>query len=156
MGSEFGQCIPTVQIPRMAWDTARVAAMLREVSDASAPGPLGIPVAVWKALPEAWLGTLAAFFNAAEEEGRWPAGAAKAYVVLLPKVEGRCQPCDLRPITVQDLMWRVWARGTLATWRERLEREVLDAAMFGFRPGQGTRQVGQLLGDLLVVCRRRL
>ena len=52
-------------------------------------------------------------------------------------------------------MWRVWARGTLATWRERLEMEVLDAAMFGFRPGQGTRHVGQLLGDLLVVCRRR-
>ena len=32
---------------------------------------------------------------------------------------------------------------------------MFDAAMFGFRPGQGTRQVGQLLGDLLVLCRRR-
>ena len=50
-----------------------------------------------------------------------PAGATKAYVVLLPKVEGRCQPSDLWPITVQDLMWRVWAREKLATWRERLE-----------------------------------
>ena len=155
LASEFGQHIPVVAWSRAPWTSSRVQQVLASMREAAAPGPLGIPLAVWKSMPEAWLAALAQMFQLVEEEGRWPTAWVRAYVTMIPKAAGGSRPEDQRPITVLDLPYRVWAKGIVLHWTPTLQKAYLGDAAMGFRAQSGTTHVVQLLQDLMALQRRR-
>ena len=80
---------------------------------------------------------------------------AKAYVSMIPKASGGTRPCDQRPITVLDLLYRIWAKGVVLAWSPILQHCYLGQAAMGFRAGAGVLHVAQLLSDLMALQRRR-
>ena len=140
--------------PQLAWTAERVHATLCTMRAAAAPGPRGIPLSVWEALPLAFLGKVAALFTAVELGGAWPPELLRAYVTLIPKTAGGTRPQDQRPITVLDLMYRVWAKGTALAWAPVLQRRYLGPTTLGFRVQAGTMHLAQLLEDVIEYGRR--
>ena len=69
LASQFGPQIPTLAWPSPPWSVERVRRALSCLREGAAPGHLGIPIAVWKALPDPWLATLARFFTLLEAAG---------------------------------------------------------------------------------------
>ena len=109
--SQFYAYIPKMQWPTSPWDGDRVRAALSELREASSPGRLGIPIAVWRSLPSPWAEAVARLFTMVEQQGRWPSQWLDAYVVMIPKASGGSHPRDQRPITVLDVLYRVWSKG---------------------------------------------
>ena len=72
LASPFAAHIPVLEWPAPPWSGERVQLVLRRMREAAAPGSLGIPLAVWKALPEAWHEVVAKMLNLVEAEGVWP------------------------------------------------------------------------------------
>ena len=155
LASRFGQYIPSASWPRARWDGARVYRVLRGMREAAAPGYLGIPVAVWKSLPMTWYDAVARLFTLVEEEGRWPTEWLDAYIAMIPKAVGGTRPRDQRPITVLEVLYRVWSKGIILEWGSVLQRELLGPWAMGFRAGSGTLHLAQLLADLIQLQRRR-
>jgi hypothetical protein len=153
--SQFGDHIPVVEWPRQSWTAERVQQVFSSMREAAAPGQLGVPLAIWKSLPKEWLASLARLLTLVEEEGRWPAALAKAYVTMIPKAAGGSRPEDQRPITVLDLPYRVWAKGIVQEWKTTLHEAFLGDAALGFRAQSGTTHVAQLLQDLIALQVRR-
>ena len=65
---------------------------------------------------------VAALLRSVERLGRWPAGLARAEVVLLPKgvADVVLEPLQRRPITLLPVLYRLWARlrqREVARWR---------------------------------------
>ena len=155
LASEFGTHIPVVEWPRSPWTAERVRAVLTAMLEGAVPGPLGIPLAVWKSLPEAWHAALARLFHLVEAEGQWPSAWTTAYVTMIPKARGRSRPADQRPITVLDLLYRVWAKGVVQEWTPVLQGTYLGDAAMGFRAQSGTLHAVQLLQDLIALQAQR-
>ena len=59
LASEFGGRIPVVVWLRSAWMAERVHEVLASMRECAAQCSLGIPLAVWKTMPEAWHPALA-------------------------------------------------------------------------------------------------
>ena len=63
-----------------------------------------------------------------------------ARVVLIPKFVGASQICDLRPITVYSLLFRIWskvcARRLLTSWKYQMPRSIVGAM-----PGRSCSQL---------------
>lgn len=130
--------------------------VLGRMRERAAPGSLGIPLAVWKSLPSMWHGAVARLLSLVESEGLWPAEWMVAYVSMIPKASGGTRPQDQRPITVLDLLYRVWAKGVVMAWAPVLQQGYLGQAAMGFRAGAGVLHVAQLLSDLMrLQCQRR-
>ena len=155
MESEFAEFIPRVQWPYRPWTADRVREAVGAMRESAAPGLPGVPLGVWKALPDVWAGAIARLFNMAEEEGCWPDAWAEAYVVMIPKSAGGTRPQDQRPITVLPLLWRLWGKGVARDWVGVLQGAFLGEAAMGFRAQTGTLHVAQLLTDLIALQRRR-
>lgn len=153
--SEFGAHIPTVPWRQSDWTAGRVKQALASMREGAAPGQLGIPVAIWKSLPDAWLASLARMFQLVEAEGRWPTAWTHAYITMIPKASGGSRPEDQRPITVLDLPYRVWAKAVVQEWKPTLQTAYLGDAALGFRAQSGTTHVAQLLQDLIFLQARR-
>ena len=74
--------------------------------------------------PAAAVRGVAALLRCVERVGRWPAGLARAEVVLLPKGDADVadSPLQRRPITLLPILYRLWAvlrQGHVAAWRRR-------------------------------------
>ena len=123
--------------------------------EGSSPGARGIPIAIWKSLPDDFLQRMADLLTLVETEGTWPRELLVAYVAMIPKASGGTRPQDQRPITVLDVVYRVWAKGTIQTWAPVLHEDYLGPAALGFRAQAGTLHVAQLLSDLIELQRRR-
>jgi hypothetical protein len=123
--------------------------------EAAAPGALGIPIAVWKSLQIAWYTAMARLYNLIEKSGRWPVEWLNAYVAMIPKAAGGTRPRDQRPITVLEVIYRVWSKGIILEWAPTLQRELLGPWTMGFRAGSGTLYLAQLLSDIIILQRRR-
>ena len=108
------------------------------MSSTSSPGVRGLPVSLWKALPPAFLSRVAALLNLVEGSGEWPREVLSAYVTMIPKASGGTRPQDQRPITVLDVLYRIWAKGVVLTWAPVLQNEYLGQAAMGFRAQTGT------------------
>ena len=154
LASPFAAHIPALQWPAPAWTAERVQLILRRMREGVAPGSVGIPVAVWKALPATWQSAVARLLALVETEGSWPAEWSQAYVVMIPKASGGSRPQDQRPITVLDLLYRIWAKGVVQAWAPVLQQCYLGQAALGFRAGAGTVHVAQLLHDIIHMRRR--
>ena len=121
----------------------------------AAPGSVGIPLAIWKCLPPTWHGAVARLLSLVEATGVWPSEWSEAYVAMIPKACGGSRPRDQRPITVLDLVYRIWSKGVVLAWAPVLQHSYLGQAAMGFRAGAGTLHVAQLLSDLMALQRRR-
>ena len=55
MKSEFFSFIPHLQWRTQLWTAARVRMVLGKLREGAAPGLPGMPIAVWKSLPECWM-----------------------------------------------------------------------------------------------------
>ena len=155
LASPFAAHIPTLQWSAPLWTDERVRLVLGHMREGAAPGPLGVPLPVWKALPGAWHVAIARLLNLVESEGVWPGEWTKAYVAMIPKAAGGTRPQDQRPITVLDILYRVWSKGVALAWTPMLQQTYLGQAALGFRAGAGTLHVAQLLTDLMALQKKR-
>ena len=114
----------------------------------SAPGTWDVPVSVWQTLPDEWHTAVARLLQQVQESGDWPENALNAYVVLIPKGQGTDIKMQ-RPITVLELFYRIFAKGTVRTWRRTLMNEYLGEEAMGFRTASGTRHLAQFLSDVV-------
>ena len=117
--------------------------------EGASPGMFGVPISVWRALPEPWTDTIARFFTLVEEQGRWPQDWLDAYVAMIPKANGGSRPQDQRPITVLEVLYRLWAKGIVQEWHHVLQTELLGQAAFDFRSQSGVLHAAQVLTDLI-------
>ena len=155
LASPFGSFIPTASWPCLPWTGDRVRRVLQQMRESAAPGLLGIPIAVWRSLPDEWMSAVANLLTLVEAEGRWPREWLDAYVTMIPKAAGGTRPRDQRPITVLDIVYRVWAKGIVLEWSATLNDNLLGPAAMGFRRELGTLHLAQLLNDLILLRRRR-
>lgn len=72
-------------------------------------------------------------------------------MVLIPKGKGT-SILEQRPITVLEIIYRIFAKGVVSAWQPTLHRDMLGPNVMGFRAETGTRHLAQLLSD--VVCKR--
>ena len=79
----------------------------------------------------------------------------RAYVTMIPKASGGTRPQDQRPITVLDVLYRVWAKGVVLTWAPVLQDEYLGQAAMSFRAQTGTLHLSQLLSDIIELQRHQ-
>ena len=70
-----------------------------------------------------------------EEAGAWPDELIKAYVAMIPKAAGGSRPEDQRPVTVLDVVYRVWAKCVVMAWVPVLHREYLTGPHRNGFPG---------------------
>ena len=152
--SPFFRHIPSVHWPTSLWTAERVRTILGTMSEGSSPGPRGFPIALWKALPDSILQRVADLLSKVERDAVWPRELLHAYVTMIPKASGGSRPQDQRPITVLDILYRVWAKGTVLTWAPTLQGSFLGSTVMGFRAQAGTLHLVQLLGDLIELQKR--
>ena len=60
--SEFATFVPQVEWMHLAWTGAQVREILAGFREGAAPGLPGVPIAVWKVLPEVWMDAVARLF----------------------------------------------------------------------------------------------
>ena len=85
---------------------------------------------------------VARLLNFIEAEGRWPTEWLDAYVAMIPKAAGGSRPQDQRPITVLEVLYRLWAKGVVLQWGPVLQRLHGGAGLGFARPGTTTRGTG--------------
>ena len=59
------------------------------------------------------MSAVARFLTLVETSGTWPTEWLDAYVVMIPKAAEGSRPQDQRPITVLEVMYRVWSKGVV-------------------------------------------
>jgi hypothetical protein len=124
--------------------------------EGAAPGSLGIPLVVWKALPEAWQEPMARLPNIIESEESWPQEWHHAYATMIPKAAGGPPPPrDQLPITVLDLLYRTWGKEVVLAWTAVLQQSYLGQAALGFHAAAGTLHAIQLLINLIRMQKQR-
>ena len=153
--SRFGPYVPQAQWPFPPWTSDRVRDVLHHMREGASPGSLGVPIAVWRSLPDPWMHAVARLLTMVEAGGRWPAEWLEAYVTMIPKAAGGSRPRDQRPITVLEVLYRVWAKGVVLSWGPTLQTKFLGQAAMGFRAQSGAVYLVQLLSDLIALQRRR-
>ena len=153
--SAFFLHLPRCDFPCAEWTKERVVEVLRHFRDGTSPGVRGIPVGVWKSLPEPFFQAVADLLGRVETVGEWPDELVKAYVAMIPKASGGTRPQDQRPITVLDVVYRIWAKGIVLTWAPILHGTYLGSAAMGFRAQSGTLHLAQLLQDVIFLQQRR-
>jgi hypothetical protein len=79
---------PPTSWPSDPWTLERVSLVLRRLRAGSAPGPRGLPISLWQALPQEVLARLAALLAMVEDTGVWPQELLQGYVALIPKSSG--------------------------------------------------------------------
>ena len=136
------------------WSRERVAAVLGRMNAQAAPGPRQLPIAMWRCMPEEVHEGVANLLNLVEAEGRWPREVCEAYVAVIPKTDESTAPNDYRPITVMDVVYRLWARGVVEEWKPELSA-CLRPTVMGFRSGYGCTHLEQLVQDVIHVSKRQ-
>ena len=114
-----------------ACTATRVRAVLQQMREAAAPGMLDISIAVWQCLPEEWMVAVARLLTMMEGSGTWPSEWLDAYIAMIPKASGGARPRDQRPITVLEVMYRVWSKGVSVEWKPVLQKAFLSQAAMG-------------------------
>jgi hypothetical protein len=147
--SKFGSYCLRAQWTFSKWTGERVRTVLGEMKEKAAPGHRNIPISLWKCLPDEVMDSVAKLLTKVEEAKQWPDECLKAYVAMLPKTEVTIGPNDYRPITVMDVIYRLWAKGKVLDWQSTLF-ENLSPGVFGFRADHSGIHLAQLLQDFIV------
>ena len=85
---------------------------LQEVARAKKSTAGGLDGWAWneiKALPLPWFSVLAILLNMVESTGIWPQGLLDAYIAMIPKADGDSAPLGQRPLSVLQVVYRLWA-----------------------------------------------
>ena len=151
----FSSYIPHCTWPHVPWSLERVRCVLRGMRESSSPGVRAIPLSVWKSLPDLFLSRISTLLNLVEAEGVWPTELLQAYVAMIPKASGGTRPQDQRPITVLDVVYRLWAKGITECWAPVLQGSYLGPTVMGFRAQASPLHLAQLLTDVIELQRRR-
>ena len=101
------------------------------------------------------MAAVARLLTLVEAGGRWPAEWLDAYVAMIPKASGGGRPRDQRPITVLQVLYRLWSKGVVQEWSSVLQLRYLGPAAMGFRAQAGTLHLAQLIADLIRLQRGR-
>ena len=101
------------------------------------------------------MGRLADLLIAIKESVEWPRELTSAYTTTIPNAFRRTRPQDQRPITVWDVLFRVWAMGIVLMWSPVLHADYLGQAAMGFQAQAGILHLAQVLGDTIERQRRR-
>ena len=92
---------------------------------------------------------MARLLSLVEEHRQWPDDSLAAYVAMIPKATGGSRLLDQRPITVLEVLYRLWAKGVVQEWQPVLQHSLLGHASFGFRAQTGMLHAAQLLEDVI-------
>ena len=130
----------------------RVLEALRHFRDGTSPGVRGIPIGVWKSLPELFFKAVADLLRRVEALGEWPEELVKANVAMIPKASGPPAHTISAPLLCWMLFYRIWANGVVLTWAPTLYGVYLDS---GFGAQSGTLHFARLLQDLILLQQRR-
>ena len=109
---------PQIHLPRI---TGRD---LQEVARAKKSTARGLDAWAWneiKALPLPWFSELAILLELVETHGVWPQGLLDAYLAFIPKADGDSTPLGQRPLSVQPVVYRLWASLRLGHLRDWVE-----------------------------------
>ena len=148
--SEFGPHFPESRAWHFTgWDASKVTKVLNAMNESAAPGHRRIPLAVWKCMPEVWFEWVAILLNKVEDTGECTEDCSLAYVTVIPKGETGDKPSDYRPITVLDVVYRLWAKGVVEDWKGTLRDTLLSPTAMGFRSGHGTTHLSQFIQDAM-------
>ena len=155
LASEFGPFILNVgkEWPEPVWTKETVKEVFRSLRKKAARGMTGLPIAVWAEMVDEAHQAVAQILENVLETGEWPERALEAYVTLIPKGTGT-EVSAQRPITVLELLPRIFAKGVVRAWKSILQNEHLGESVMGFRAGAGTRHLVQLLSDVIAMRRR--
>ena len=74
-----------------------------------------------KALPLPWFSGLAILLELVETTGTWPQGLLDAYIAMIPKADGDSTFPGQRPLSVLQVVYRLWASLRLGHLREWVE-----------------------------------
>ncbi len=74
---------------------------------------------------------------------------------MIPKSAGGSRKNDQRPITVLEVLYRIWAKDVVLDWQPVLLSFFLGPTAMGFRSGAGTLHVAQIITDLIALQKRR-
>ena len=74
---------------------------------------------------------------------------------MIPKASGGSHPRDQRPITVLDVLYRIWSKGLVREWAPAIQRDLLGSAAMGLRAQSPAIHVAQLLSDIILLRRRQ-
>lgn len=133
----------------------RIGKIFDKMRQAASPCPQGLPIRVWRALPEEWRSAVARTLMLVEQERRRPEEWLQAYITMVPKAAGGDRPRDQRPMTVLEVLYRVWVKGVTMEWKVTVHAKYLGPAAMGFRTGASALEVPQLLQDVLQLQRSK-
>ena len=94
-----------------------------------------------KVLPVSWYDGLARILTKVEDTGVWPDGLLDAYIAMIPKIDSDATPLGQRPLSVLQVVYRIWASarmGQLEDWfRSWVPDSVFSAGVVvgRWRPG---------------------
>jgi len=111
--------------------------VLRMMRESASAGPLRVPIAAWKTLPDMWAEAVARVLELVEEEGRWLYEWLLAYVAMIPKAAGGGRTQNQRPITVWEVLYRLWAKGLTVGWQAVLQKQYRGVTAMGSERGSG-------------------
>ena len=122
---------PDLDLP---WITGRD---LQEVVRAKKSTAGGLDGWAWneiKALPLPWFSGLAILLELVESTGTWPQGLLDAYIAMIPEADVDSTPLGQRPLSVLQVVYRLWASLRLGHLREWVE-EWLPKSVFSLGNG---------------------
>ena len=129
---------PFFDLPRLTGTMFQEAARTMKTQGASGPGSWKIPE--MRALPIRAHEELAAIFQKCEDLAYFPAKLCGTFTTCIPKTEGTPRVEALRPICVEPLLWRMYARIRAAQVMEKIQGQ-LSPNQHGSRAGHSTTQV---------------
>ena len=126
---------------------------LKQMATGKAPGASGISVEIIKYLGRAFANRLCAFFNKLIESGFIPTPWRQARIIPIPKVAGSRNIADYRPISLTEILRKVFERCLLPQLRNVVEP--LDISQGGFRAERGTIETIASLNETILQYERR-
>jgi hypothetical protein len=120
----------------------------------SAPGPDGFGpawyAAAWSQVKTDVLEFMASFHRGETDLDR----INRAHIVLLPKVEGACQPKDFRPISLQNCPVKIITKVLTSRLQKHIQN-LVDVDQTGFIKGRSISENFVYATELVQHCHRR-
>lgn len=145
-----GERIELAPLPE--WDPvtcSEVETLIGQFEAGKAPGDDLISIDVIKANKDWWCPPLAALFTYINKTAQFPPSWNSALIVLIHKKGPRTDPANFRPISLLNVIGKIYSRfllNKLTTWME--SNNIIAEEQAGFRPGRSTTDQILILNHL--------